>query len=71
MNAPKTSDWERYVANQFDQQVDRFPKSIAFDDARVKAIEQAFSDWNGKLVLDLGCGSGRYWPILKSWGGRI
>ena len=71
MNAPKNSDWERYVANQFDQQLDRFPKSIAFDDARVKAIEQAYSDWNGKLVLDLGCGSGRYWPILKKWGACV
>ena len=71
MNAPKTSDWEKYVATQFDLQIDRFPKSIAFDDARVKAIEQAFSDWTGKLVLDLGCGSGRYWPILKKWGACV
>lgn len=71
MNAPKTSDWEKYVATQFDLQIDRFPKSIAFDDARVKAIKQAFSDWTGKLVLDLGCGSGRYWPILKKWGACV
>lgn len=71
MNAPKPSEWEKYVANQFDNQIDRFPKSIAFHDPRVKALEEVFTDWNEKLVLDLGCGSGRYWPVLHKWGAEM
>ncbi|MCY2935008.1 MAG: methyltransferase domain-containing protein [Planctomycetota bacterium] len=71
MRGVSAPTWENYVARQFDQRVDAFPKQIAFDDPRLVAVKQAFPDWRGKRVLDLGCGSGRYWPALKRSGARL
>lgn len=68
MKAAALAHWEAYVAQRFDDLAEHFPKAIAGDDPRLLAVQKAFPDWSGKTVLDLGCGSGRYWPWLKAWG---
>jgi len=65
------TDWEAYVARRFDALAGDFPKCIPAADPRVMAVQNAFSDWSGLTVLDLGCGSGRYWPWLQGWGASV
>ena len=35
---------------------------------RLNAIISLFNDWNGKLVLDIGCGNGHLGKVLKTKG---
>lgn len=68
MKSGTSAIWESYVANRFDDRVDRFPADIPADDPRLLAIRACHADWRGKRLLDLGCGRGRYWPHWQAWG---
>lgn len=65
------SHWERYVAGRFDGHACALPATIPADDPRLLAIRDVFESWNGRKVLDLGCGRGRYWPHWRSWGADV
>lgn len=71
MSAAALSQWEAFVAQRFDDLAEHFPKAIAGDDPRLLAVQKVFPDWSGKTVLDLGCGSGRYWQWLEAWGASV
>ena len=51
---------ESYVAAQFNRLEGRFKGSVARDDFRLVALIDALRPVEGKLLLDLGCGKGRF-----------
>jgi malonyl-CoA O-methyltransferase len=53
------------VKSAFNEKVDSFPDSINKRDGRVQEILSFLGDLNGKKVMDIGCGKGRFLRILK------
>lgn len=53
------------IAADFDREVGLYDETISDDDGRVRAILSHLGDLNGKRVLDVGCGKGRYLRVLQ------
>ncbi|MEZ0227134.1 MAG: methyltransferase domain-containing protein [Planctomycetota bacterium] len=74
---PRFVESEHYVEN-FGYEWRRHRKT-QFDTARCKISEREFrektgltpDDVRGKLVLDVGVGTGRYADVVARWGGRV
>lgn len=49
----------------FNEEVDIFSDSIDENDGRVKELLSFTNDLNGKKIIDVGCGKGRFARILK------
>jgi malonyl-CoA O-methyltransferase len=57
------SHWQ--IQTHFDHESKRHPKRVAYFDGRLKAILDMAGPLDGKDVLDVGCGKGRYLVSLK------
>ncbi|MDW8016085.1 MAG: methyltransferase domain-containing protein [Bacteroidia bacterium] len=76
-NIPRFVPNEQYVGN-FGFQWNKFSK-VQIDNERSKESENFLrtalrlrpSDVQGKLVLDAGCGAGRYAEVLTRWGAKV
>lgn len=53
------------IASDFDREVGLYEPTIAETDGRVRALMEHLGDLNGKRVLDVGCGKGRYLRVLR------
>jgi 2-polyprenyl-6-hydroxyphenyl methylase/3-demethylubiquinone-9 3-methyltransferase len=62
---------EAEVALRFDALRSRFKNALAVDDYRLEAILDASGSVDGRVVLDLGCGKGRFSRALLARGARI
>ncbi len=62
---------EAAVAARFDALHARFKGEVAVDDPRTQAILGALGPLDGRLVLDLGCGKGRFARVLAARGARV
>jgi len=62
---------EAEVAAQFDRQRQRFKRSVALDDVRLNALLNRLAPLNGRRVLDLGCGKGRFARPLAEAGAEV
>jgi 2-polyprenyl-6-hydroxyphenyl methylase/3-demethylubiquinone-9 3-methyltransferase len=62
---------EAEVAFRFDSLHQRFKPSIERNDYRLRGIVDALSPVAGKLILDLGCGKGRFAQALQALGARV
>ena len=51
---------ERFVARRFDAVRDRFKTDVAREDVRLEAVARVAGPLGGRLILDLGCGKGRF-----------
>ena len=49
----------------------RFKTEVAADDARLLAIVEQLSPLAGRLILDVGCGKGRFARRLRDRGARV
>jgi 2-polyprenyl-6-hydroxyphenyl methylase/3-demethylubiquinone-9 3-methyltransferase len=63
--------YEQIVAHRFDQLADRFKDSIPPDDYRLSALRSALGPLAGLLLLDLGCGKGRFATALERMGAKV
>lgn len=52
------------IKTAFDQETNKFPESIDEDDGRVQEILSFFGNQDGKNVIDIGCGKGRFIRVL-------
>lgn len=68
MKTTRSALWEACVSRQFGRLKYNFPMSIAPDDPRLLAVKHAVPEWHNAIVLDLGCGTGRYGSHLQQWG---
>jgi 2-polyprenyl-6-hydroxyphenyl methylase/3-demethylubiquinone-9 3-methyltransferase len=62
---------EATVAERFDALRDRFKTEVADDDPRLLAIVERLSPLAGRVLLDLGCGKGRFARSLREQGARV
>ena len=69
MLAPDRHDAE--VAARFDAAEARFKPSVATDDVRLTALIGAIGPLDGKRLLDLGCGKGRFARRLVALGAVV
>ncbi len=65
------STHETEVARRFDALNQRFKSSLAVDDYRLRGLLEALGSVEGLLILDLGCGKGRFARALKERGARV
>ena len=65
------AEHEAVVAARFDALCDRFKLDVPPDNARLRAIVERLSPLEGRRVLDLGCGKGRFARGLLARGGRV
>jgi 2-polyprenyl-6-hydroxyphenyl methylase/3-demethylubiquinone-9 3-methyltransferase len=59
------------VASRFDHLQARFKSSVSSADFRLQALIQTLSPEPGMLILDLGCGKGRFARELQRLGARV
>ena len=57
------SHWQ--IQRHFDHESEAFPQRVAHFDGRLKAIVDMAGPLDGKNILDVGCGKGRYLVALK------
>lgn len=62
---------ESVVAERFDRNAGRFKAEVAPDDFRLAAVVRHLGPIAGRLVLDLGCGKGRFAARLAERGARV
>lgn len=62
---------DAFVAARFDESEARFKAEVAPDDVRLRAVLNALGPLDGRLVLDLGCGKGRFAAHLRDRGARV
>jgi ubiquinone/menaquinone biosynthesis C-methylase UbiE len=62
---------EAEVAGRFDSLSGRFKTEVAADDARLLAIIERLSPLAGRLILDVGCGKGRFARKLCEQGAQV
>ena len=67
--APDRHDAE--VAARFDAAEARFKPSVSEDDARLTALIRTIGPLEGRRLLDLGCGKGRFASHLVSLGAEV
>jgi 2-polyprenyl-6-hydroxyphenyl methylase/3-demethylubiquinone-9 3-methyltransferase len=65
------STHEAEVARRFDALCGRFKPSLASDDFRLRGLERALGPLDGLLLLDLGCGKGRFARAIQARGCRV
>ncbi len=53
------------IKTAFNKEVNLFPESIEAEDGRVQEILSFFGSLDGKKVIEIGCGKGRFLRILK------
>lgn len=63
-----TQTLEQTVGRQFDEAESRFAPMIRSTDARVRGVLRHLGDIDGRRVLDVGCGKGRFMPWIESRG---
>ena len=51
---------ENKISRRFNELHKQFPDTIDTSDARLKALLEAISDFDGKHILEVGCGKGRF-----------
>jgi 2-polyprenyl-6-hydroxyphenyl methylase/3-demethylubiquinone-9 3-methyltransferase len=66
-----TSSHEAEVARRFDALRRRFKPSLAAADYRLRGLLDALGSVRGLLILDLGCGKGRFARALVARGCRV
>lgn len=59
------------IKSSFNQEVDIFPKTIEEKDSRLQEVLNFFGSLNGKRIIDVGCGKGRFLRVLKSKFSRV
>ncbi len=59
------------VAARFDQTASRFKAEVATEDVRLRSVLTALGPLDGSLILDLGCGKGRFASHLIDGGARV
>jgi 2-polyprenyl-6-hydroxyphenyl methylase/3-demethylubiquinone-9 3-methyltransferase len=62
---------EAIVASRFDALRERFKREVAHDDFRLRAIIDHIGPLDGRRVLDLGSGKGRFCRALAERGARV
>jgi 2-polyprenyl-6-hydroxyphenyl methylase/3-demethylubiquinone-9 3-methyltransferase len=62
---------EAAVARRFDELCGRFKGAMTREDYRLRAIVTGLSPLEGRRVLDLGCGKGRYCRALSALGASV
>jgi 2-polyprenyl-6-hydroxyphenyl methylase/3-demethylubiquinone-9 3-methyltransferase len=62
---------ERGVAARFDAVESRFRAAVGADDVRLGGLRAALGPVAGTMVLDVGCGKGRFARHLASDGARV
>jgi SAM-dependent methyltransferase len=62
---------EAVVGGRFDALAGRFKREVASDDARLLAILERLGSLEGRRVLDLGCGKGRFARSLIQRGAEV
>ena len=62
---------EAIVSGRFDMLHARFKAEVPAEDARLLAIARALHPSKGRLVLDLGCGKGRFAARLRALGAIV
>jgi len=53
------------IKASFNKNFDIFPKAIDINDGRIQEIISFFGNLNGKKIIDIGCGKGRFIKELK------
>ncbi|WP_435016459.1 class I SAM-dependent methyltransferase [Tundrisphaera sp. TA3] len=59
------------VGTRFDIHAARFKAAVAPDDVRLRAVTRALGPLAGRLILDLGCGKGRFAAHLRDQGANV
>jgi malonyl-CoA O-methyltransferase len=54
------------ITSDFNREVNEYSISIDEKDGRIREILSFFGDLNGKKVIDVGCGKGRYLRVLMN-----
>ena len=65
------AEYESAVAARFDDLHGRFKNEVADDDPRLVSIAESLHPIEGRLILDLGCGKGRFARALQARGARV
>jgi SAM-dependent methyltransferase len=65
------ADYEAAVAARFDDLHGRFKSEVPEDDPRLLSIAESLHPLDGRRVLDLGCGKGRFARALRDRGARV
>ncbi len=65
------ANYEAAVAARFDDLHGRFKSEVAEDDPRLLSIAESLRPLDGRRVLDLGCGKGRFARALVDRGARV
>jgi ubiquinone/menaquinone biosynthesis C-methylase UbiE len=66
-----TIDHDAFVAARFDESEARFKGEVAPDDVRLRAVVASLGPLEGRRVLDLGCGKGRFAAHLTRLGAVV
>ena len=66
-----TTSHDAYVAARFDESEARFKAEVASDDVRLRAVLESLGPLEGRRILDLGCGKGRFAAHLAREGARV
>jgi SAM-dependent methyltransferase len=64
-------DHDTFVAARFDQSEARFKGEVAPDDVRLLAVRESLGPIEGRRILDLGCGKGRFAAHLIQLGAEV
>jgi 2-polyprenyl-6-hydroxyphenyl methylase/3-demethylubiquinone-9 3-methyltransferase len=64
-------DHEAEVAARFEALHFRFKSAVRRDDVRLRALEATLGPLDGRSLLDLGCGKGRFAVRLKERGAKV
>ena len=59
------------VAARFDETEGRFKDEVAADDVRLRGVLDVLGPLEGKRILDLGCGKGRFAAHLREAGAEV
>lgn len=62
---------ENSINEKFNEHADQFPDNVDLNDKRVKVLKKLFADLNGKTVLDVGCGKGRFSKVMIDLGANV
>ena len=67
------TDLERLISGRFDElaATPMFPRDVAPDDFELEAALEWLGDLRSRVVLDLGCASGRFVKALSALGARV